>query len=543
MILKRINDGGRLQGRKHFRLTMESQAPNNEAASYGLRSANNFDQDRGFVKKQEHDLPIETILAERYEILELLGKGGHGSVYKAKDLRLGITVAVKVLHPNYRDDKNIVARFKQEADVSSRLNTCPHIVAASDSWICEKTNVLFIAMEFVPGTSLEKVLKPAQPLEVARSLHIMIQLCKGMSDAHKTDILHRDIKPSNILLTNRDDDPDFVKIADFGIAKVLNDSEEIKNLGLTKTGDAPPGTYKYMSPEQCLGKPLGRGSDIYSMGCVLYELLTGKPLFDKASPSEILGRHITGLEAPELVLSSVEPVISRRLANIVSTALANDPEVRYKSVDKLRTDLQSVQLRLNQLKSEKVNKALLPIEMTGLFLSRQMRNLLSLWLTKQSIYSKFMMFFGAVAILLVAWLLISSVLDIIGGNYEYQPIRHEVPSILPSDKVPAKGLLDRKDQLALYIEDADDERNASDFRLALSLYDKAEQKANKIENAHAQQARIWLGRAICFLLQMIEKTQFTVLVAVLRNSLKLQKGLSMLFLASPMRFADKLYIN
>ncbi len=318
--------------------------------------------------KQTDDPLIGKIIAERYEIIELIGKGGFGSVYRAKHLKVGNIVAIKVLCAEYVEDKRIAARFQNEARIAGHLRN-PHITAAFDQGICDKTGVVFIAMEYVPGPSLKSTIKSGYGLEVERAIHILIQLCDGIAEAHGQKVLHRDIKPSNILLTNYDNDPDFVKITDFGIAKVLSESEELKRLTKTGTG-GPEGTCLYMAPEQFKeGYVPAFGLDIYSIGCVLFELLTGNPPYNGGADAVTAHMHATA-KIPALEIDSVESVIRSHLTNIITKALAKEPSMRYQTVDDLRMDLERVQLRVKQLRLGRTNIIFSSIEEAWLFLLR-----------------------------------------------------------------------------------------------------------------------------------------------------------------------------
>ncbi len=335
-----------------------------------------------FIKKMADNLHqplIGKTVAEKYEILELIGSGAFGSVYKAKHLSLNKTVALKILRADYVEDKKIASRFQHEATITSHIHN-PHVVAVFDHDICKETKVVFIAMEYIPGPSLKDVMQ-GKSLDVERSIGILIQLCDGITAAHNDNILHRDIKPSNILLTDYEHNPDFVKVTDFGIAKVLDESEELKRLTLTGTGEVM-GTYQYMSPEQCKGEKVDYRSDIYALGCVLFELLTGDPPFHGGPSVSVISRHVME-PPPPLVLTSVDPIVGNRLAAIAAKALEKEPSIRYQSAQELRTDLEIVQNKLKQLKTARTNALVLAVENLGLTLTQATKRLQSRTLSKK----------------------------------------------------------------------------------------------------------------------------------------------------------------
>ena len=321
--------------------------------------------------KQTNDPLIGKIIDGRYEILELIGKGGFGSVYKAKHLQVKNIVAIKVLRAEYVEDKRIAARFQNEAKIAGHIPN-RHITKAFDQGRCDKTNVVYIAMEYVPGPSLKELINQKEGINTETSLDILIQLCDGIAAAHNKNILHRDIKPSNIILTDYDNNPYFVKITDFGIATVLQESEELKRLTNTETAN-PQGTCLYMAPEQYnKGYKAANSLDIYSIGCVLFELFTGEAPYNGGSAAVTAHMHTTA-KIPALELDSVEPVIKSRLTDIVNKTLAKDPSMRYQSAKDLQTDLESVQLRVKQLNVHKANIVLSTIELAWLLLLRMGR--------------------------------------------------------------------------------------------------------------------------------------------------------------------------
>lgn len=345
---------------------------------------------------KQTDPLIGKIVGGKYQILSFVGSGSFGNVYKAFHLSLKKNFALKTLHAEHLTDETIATRFQHEAIITSRLNH-PNIVSATDHGLCRDTNVVFIVMEYVEGKPLKKLIKELGKLDVETALGIVIQLCKGIDHAHTKNILHRDIKPSNILLTEYENDPYFVKISDFGIAKVLEESEELKRL--TRTDAPPAGTYQYMAPEQFLEnyKPNVR-SDIYSIGCVLFEMLAGKPPYDASSVPALMHMHSTA-KIPALELTTVDPIVKEHLQNIVEKALAKDPSARYASVMEITNDLQKPLTRLRQTEQHHLSPFIALPERIGLAVKRVTRRT-SFHLSKLS--TRNLLILGAAMVVVVA---------------------------------------------------------------------------------------------------------------------------------------------
>lgn len=264
-----------------------------------------------------------TALTERYHITSHLARGGMADVYEGQDTLLNRRVAIKVLHSQYSSDEAFVKRFRREAQAAANLSH-PNIVGIYD-W-GQAQNTYFIVMEIVEGRSLRDVLKSEGALLPRRAIEIASETAAALSVAHRAGLVHRDVKPGNILLA-RDGT---VKVTDFGIARAWDDSQE-----LTRTG-AVIGTATYFSPEQAQGAPADGRSDVYALGVVLYEMLTGRPPFLGDSPMSVAFQHVSA-EAP--VPSSLNPDVGPDLDTVVMKALRKDPSARYQSAEEMRQDL------------------------------------------------------------------------------------------------------------------------------------------------------------------------------------------------------------
>jgi len=267
-------------------------------------------------------MKIGQIVKERYEILEILGEGGMAFVYKARDMQLERFVAIKTLKPNYVNQETFVDRFKREAKTAANLNH-PNIVQIFD-WGIEKEP--YFVMEYIEGNTLTSIIAKNRTISLSDILFIGAQVSNGLHAAHQKGLVHRDIKPGNIMIT-----PDGkVKVTDFGIVSLQNEESDI-----TKTGSIL-GTASYISPEQAQGKPVSIESDLYSLGTVLYELITGRAPFSGDSPISTATKHLT--EKPE------KPSMFRRdLPKGVETAILKLLEKatydRFKSAEDLRATL------------------------------------------------------------------------------------------------------------------------------------------------------------------------------------------------------------
>ena len=270
---------------------------------------------------------LGAIVARKFRIEKLLGVGGMGKVYKARQLSLDKAVVVKVLHDQFREDPQLVQRFQREARAASRLNH-PNSIQIID-FGQDDTGVVFMAMEFLQGQDLFALLKRDGPLPPDRLARVMIQVCSALAEAHEQNVIHRDLKPENIMVEDRRGQRDYVKVLDFGIAKIQD--PESTGQALTQAGMVC-GTPEYMSPEQARGLVLDPRSDIYALGVVMYQLAVGELPFVSDTPIGIVTKHI--LEAPTPPRQR-RPDIPAALDGIILKAMEKDPAARFSTVVEL----------------------------------------------------------------------------------------------------------------------------------------------------------------------------------------------------------------
>ncbi len=257
-------------------------------------------------------MPAPKLLSRRYRLGSLLGTGGMAEVFLGEDLRLGRQVAIKVLRPQYSSDTSFLARFLKEAQSEAVLSH-PNIVAVYD--VGHDLGTYYIVMEYVAGQDLKEAIRADAPLPVRRALDIVRQICMGVGHAHQKGIVHRDLKPQNVLLTPKD----VAKVADFGIARALTDA------GTTEPG-VVWGTSQYLSPEQASGQSATPASDVYSIGVILYETLTGRVPFEGEDNVAIALQHI---QAPVPPMHQLNPLVPRGVIFLTEKALEKDPARRY----------------------------------------------------------------------------------------------------------------------------------------------------------------------------------------------------------------------
>ncbi|RMH40155.1 MAG: serine/threonine protein kinase [Deltaproteobacteria bacterium] len=275
---------------------------------------------------------IGQVIDGRYRVLELIGEGGMGRVYLAEHVEIGRRVALKILHPVYSRLPELVERFRREARAASRIGH-PHIVDVTDSGTTQDGSVYFV-MEYLEGVELASVIDREGALDTARALHIAGQICRALAAAHNAGIIHRDLKPENVFLTVREGTSDFVKVLDFGIAKSA-EAEEARNSRLTHPGMAM-GTPEYMAPEQAAGRPADARTDVYAVGAILYEMLTGRAPYTGDNFMEILSKKASQDPDP---LAEVRPDLPPAVVELVERALARDPAERPPSMEAFEYEL------------------------------------------------------------------------------------------------------------------------------------------------------------------------------------------------------------
>lgn len=272
----------------------EEEDPKKRGSGSGSSGSKAAEPKEKYVERR--DTPEQTggllkpgsVLLDRYEIVNEVGRGGMGVVYKARHLKMDRIVAIKVLHGHLLEDLSSKKRFEQEVNATNSLSHSNCIM----TYDCDfsPSGQPFLVMEYIEGVSLKEVLRQKGPLSVERFLEIFIQCCEGLAHAHSKGIVHRDMKPSNVMLVSGPSGGDLVKIVDFGVAKIMprNDGTLME---LTRTGDVV-GSPHYMSPEQCMGAAMDWRTDIYSLGCVMYEAITGRVPLLGENPYQAMYMHI-----------------------------------------------------------------------------------------------------------------------------------------------------------------------------------------------------------------------------------------------------------
>ena len=272
---------------------------------------------------------IGRMINDRFKVVALIARGGMGKVYRSEQAPLGRVCALKILNPNYagENDPEFHKRFFLEASIASKL-THPNTVTIFDYGRTDD-DIYYIAMEYLEGRTLHRAIKEEGPLAEERAAHIARQICRALREAHSLGVIHRDLKPANVYLVEHADEADFVKVLDFGLVKnVEGNAEELTQAGLFM------GSPKYMSPEQIRGDKVDARTDIYSLGIVLYEMVTGKVPFDRANSVNILMAHVNEPPPP---LRETCPTCdaSPQLEDVIWKCIAKDPNVRFNSMDEV----------------------------------------------------------------------------------------------------------------------------------------------------------------------------------------------------------------
>jgi eukaryotic-like serine/threonine-protein kinase len=267
------------------------------------------------------------LVGGRYELGELIGYGGMAEVHRGRDIRLGREVAIKVLRADLARDPSFLNRFRREAQAAAGLNH-PSIVSVYDTGDGVGDSLPYIVMEYVQGRTLRDVVKSEGRLPIRRAMEVVADVCGALDFSHRNGIVHRDIKPANVMIT----EAGAVKVMDFGIARAVADNAAT----VTQTASVI-GTAQYLSPEQARGELVDARSDVYSTGCLLYELVTGAPPFQGDSPVAVAYQHV---REPAMAPSGRNPEVPPALDSIVMKALAKNQLNRYQTAGEMRTDLQ-----------------------------------------------------------------------------------------------------------------------------------------------------------------------------------------------------------
>ena len=281
---------------------------------------------------------LDQEVAGQFRIVEKIGKGGMGAVYKAEQPDMNRYVAIKILHSRYLSRSDLVSRFRREARAMSQLSH-PNTARVFLYGQLEDGACYFV-MEHLVGQNLAQIVRAEGAMKPKRAMRIMIQVCSALEEAHQAGIVHRDLKPENVFITTQGGIRDFPKVLDFGLAKVTERQMRPGSMVLTQQGMVF-GTPEFMSPEQAHGKTLDARSDIYSLGIILYELLTGKLPFDAKQPIEYIQLHVNATPIP---LSERRPgtTFPPGLEEVLMAALAKKPEERYASAAEFAAALDSV---------------------------------------------------------------------------------------------------------------------------------------------------------------------------------------------------------
>jgi len=303
------------------------------------------------IAKRLH--PIEASILPGFSLEGVIGLGSTSKVLRARRTTTNKMVAIKILYPSLVNNLPVVNRFKQEADLTMRLSS-RHIVALQEYGLA-KDGRPYMVMDYIDGLTVYSLLEKEIALTPERALPIFIQVAAGLAHAHEQGIMHRDIKPNNIMLMDKKTERDLVKIVDFGIAKKWSESGD-NSIFMTPAGDSI-GSPSYMSPEQCMGIGMDHRTDIYSLGTVMYEMLTGRQVFTGRDAVAVMTKHVKETPAP---LGLPDAASFAGIEHIVLKALAKSPADRYANISDLKSELQFCLYRMqmdNRFSAQPARKA------------------------------------------------------------------------------------------------------------------------------------------------------------------------------------------
>ncbi|MCP4197165.1 MAG: serine/threonine protein kinase [Proteobacteria bacterium] len=296
-------------------------------------------------------------LLGQFRIIERIGRGGMGEVYKAEQPAMDRLVAIKILHSKLASRPDLISRFRREARAMSRLSH-PNTARVFLYGHLEDTQQLYIVMEFLDGTDLARLVRREGPMEVHRAVNVMIQMLGALEEAHSVGIVHRDLKPENILLTSQGGLSDFPKVLDFGLAKMKEVRPRPGSMVLTQEGMVF-GTPEFMSPEQARGETLDSRSDIYSLSLIFYELVTGKLPFPDCKPMEYIAHHLYTEPTP-ITQKVKELQLPSELDAIIGKALEKNKEKRYQSAREFAETLKSLRPSMSSTVSRRALQSMPP---------------------------------------------------------------------------------------------------------------------------------------------------------------------------------------
>ncbi|CAN5159060.1 hypothetical protein BH10CYA1_BH10CYA1_31350 [soil metagenome] len=439
--------------------------------------------------------------SERLEIVEQIGKGGMAVVYKARHLVMNKMVAVKLLLPHLTSDPTSLKRFQQEAQATATLSHA-NIVHIHDCGLT--SGQAFIIMDFVEGKSLEQIIRE-DPLTPERAIEIFVQICEALNHAHERGIIHRDLKPSNVMLTTDKNGFDLVKVVDFGIAKLLTSDDGLTMNNLTQTGEVF-GSPLYMSPEQCSGKKLDHRSDIYSLGCLMYEALIGEAPIIGKNFLDTMQKHLTDLPAPFPSEIAKNP-LAKKLQVIIFTCLAKEPSARYATMKEISRDLRSA-VATNSTKS-------------GAWLEKEksLAQIIKKSSAKKRMVQKLALFAIAVTVIPCTYLLVTDITE--ASPFEKAPVFQMVdlsqPKVSPTYDHDLVVLLDSQTTTFSAFDDTRRQRVSTgdtlgQFYMANGRWNDAITQYKKLELLDTGLSRscdfqLYLGKCYLHLNQYIEATE------------------------------------